>query len=91
LTAAFASPQVLLQPSKQHNPKLGQSPSGCPGDQQVDTEPAQEEDGRGERAGQESPPPDTPPGSANNPSFFMYREVEMLQSTLNHHSQVKYS
>ena len=31
------SPQVLAQPSKQQRPKFGQSPSGWPGDQHVDT------------------------------------------------------
>ena len=64
------SPQVLLHPSKQHRPKSGQSPSGCPGDQQEDTDPSQSEEGRGERAGQESPP-DTPPEVANSPSFLL--------------------
>ena len=39
LIAKSPSPQVLAHPSKQQRPKFGQSPSGWPGDQQVDTLP----------------------------------------------------
>ena len=60
----------MEQPSKQQRPKFGQSPSGWPGDQHVSTEPSQEEEGRADTEGQESPPPSPPPDSANNPSFF---------------------
>lgn len=63
------SPQVLEQPSKQQSPKSGQSPSGWPGDQQVDTESSQEEGGRGSTRGQEEEAsPDT--SLAKSPRFF---------------------
>ena len=61
---------VLAQPSKQQRPKLGQSPSGCPGDQQVDTEPSQEPGGKGLTEGQDPPSPPAPSPPENSPSFF---------------------
>jgi len=63
------SPQELEQPSKQQRPKSGQSPSGCPGDQQVDTESSQEEGGRGSTGGQEEGASPAP-SPANSPRFF---------------------
>ena len=49
---------MLAHPSKQQSPKLGQSVSGWPGDQQFETAPAHSESDKGLDAGQFPPPPE---------------------------------
>merc|ERR1711923_288013 len=88
------STQVSAQPSKQHNPLLGQSVSLCPGLQQLETAPAHSASDPAEGAGHcpTSPSPPAPaPSVPKAPSAAAYRLVAASQSTLNHQSQTKIS
>ena len=61
--------QVLAHPSKQQRPKLGQSVSGCPGDQQFETAPAHSASLKGLALGHWPPsdPPSPPAAPASDP------------------------
>lgn len=51
VSRAGPSTHRFAHPSKQHRPKLGQSVSSCPGDQQLDTAPAHSASDKGLREG----------------------------------------